>query len=84
MTGNRPGILRTFILPAMFAATIASPTQAATIDEIANLKGADRESLLVEGAKREGKVMIYSAMIEDQALRPIIKAFREKYPFVDA
>src|SRR5215218_3741016 len=52
--------------------------------EIANLQGPQREQILVEGAKKEGKVVIYSAMIEDQALRPITQAFRAKYPFITA
>ena len=84
VTGNRLFTLRKFVLPAVVAAALSSTARAATIDEIANLKGPDRENVLIEGAKREGKVMIYSAMIEDQALRPIIKAFHEKYPFVEA
>ena len=55
-----------------------------TVAEIANLKGPDREQILVDGAKKEGKVVIYSAMIEDQALRPITQAFHQKYPFIEA
>jgi iron(III) transport system substrate-binding protein len=55
---------------------------AATVSEIANLKAPDREQVLVEGARKEGKVVIYSAMIEDQALRSITQAFRQKYPFI--
>ena len=31
---------------------------------------------------REGKVVFYSGMIENQALRPIADAFRRKYPFI--
>ncbi len=72
------------VVPALVAALISASAEAATVEEIANLKGPDRETVLIEGAKREGKVMLYSAMIEDQALRPIIKAFKEKYPFIDA
>jgi iron(III) transport system substrate-binding protein len=67
-----------------FACALAAPAPAATVAEIANLKGPDRERILVEGAKTEGKVTIYSAMIEDQALRPITSAFHQKYPFIEA
>jgi ABC-type Fe3+ transport system substrate-binding protein len=56
---------------------------AQSVAEIANLKGPAREQTLIEGAKKEGKVVIYSAMIEDQALRPITQAFRQKYPFIE-
>ena len=56
---------------------------AQSVAEIANLKGPGREQTLIEGARKEGKVVIYSAMIEDQALRPITQAFRQKYPFIE-
>jgi iron(III) transport system substrate-binding protein len=61
----------------------ASAASAATVDEIAHLSGPQREQTLIDGAKAEGKVTIYSAMIENQALRPITSAFHAKYPFVD-
>ena len=56
---------------------------AATVAEIANLQGPGREPALIDAARKEGKVVIYSAMIEDQALRPITQAFRQKYPFIE-
>jgi len=73
------------VLTALAAYSLApiGPVAAATIAEIANLQGSQREQILVEGAKKEGKVVIYSAMIEDQALRPITQAFRQKYPFIE-
>src|SRR4051812_48525711 len=63
--------------------TAVNVAGAQSVAEIANLKGPAREQFLVEGAKKEGKVVIYSAMIEDQALRPITHAFRQKYPFIE-
>ena len=73
-------------LPAALAlcllTTMAAPT--ATVVDIANLKGPERERMLVDGAKTESKVTIYSPMIEDQALRPITQAFHQKYPFIEA
>ena len=75
------------LVGAMLAACLptlaAAPSPAATVAEIANLMGPDREQILIDGAKKEGKVVIYSAMIEDQALRPITQAFRQKYPFIE-
>jgi ABC-type Fe3+ transport system substrate-binding protein len=50
--------------------------------EILMYKGADRQQKLVEGAKKEGQLFFYSAMIANQALRPIAEAFMKKYPFV--
>ncbi len=75
------------LIAAVCAALLTSavvPARTATLDEIARMPAAEREAALVEGARREGKVMIYSAMIEDQALRPMMAAFRAKYPFIDA
>jgi len=51
-------------------------------DNPAMYRGADREQRLVEGAKKEGQVTVYSSMIADQALRPILNGFEAKYPFV--
>jgi ABC-type Fe3+ transport system substrate-binding protein len=42
----------------------------------------DREQTIVDGAKKEGQVVLYSAMIVNQALRPLADAFMKKYPFV--
>ncbi|MPZ59005.1 MAG: extracellular solute-binding protein [Rhizobiales bacterium] len=55
----------------------------AVIDKIAVYKGADREKLLVEGAKKEGTVTFYSSLTVDQALRPIVAGFQAKYPFMN-
>jgi len=42
----------------------------------------DREQTILEGARKEGQVVLYSAMIVNQALRPLADAFMKKYPFV--
>jgi iron(III) transport system substrate-binding protein len=44
--------------------------------------GPDRTERLIAGAKREGQVTYYSAMIVNQALRPLTAAFQKKYPFI--
>lgn len=66
----------------LIAMLCASPILAAPAPDIATYKGADREQLILAGAKREGRVAFYSGMIENQALRPIADAFKKKYPFV--
>jgi ABC-type Fe3+ transport system substrate-binding protein len=55
---------------------------AATVEEIALMKSANREKLLVEGAKKEGKVVFYTGLIVDQVVRPVKAAFEKEYPFV--
>ena len=66
---------------ALIGASFANHSFAAAPDP-AIYKGADRNQLILAGAKREGKVAFYSGMIENQALRPITDAFKKKYPFV--
>jgi iron(III) transport system substrate-binding protein len=53
-------------------------------DNPAMYHGPDREQRLLEGARKEGQVTVYSSMIVDQALRPLVEGFQKKYPFVKA
>lgn len=70
---------------ALSITVMCSPAAtAASIEDLAKLQGADRERVLIEGARKEGKVVLYSAMIENQALRPLKAAFTAKYPFIEA
>jgi iron(III) transport system substrate-binding protein len=55
---------------------------AATVEQVALLKAQDRQKTLVEGAKKEGKVVWYSTLIIDQLVRPIKAAFEKEYPFL--
>ncbi len=76
--------------PAAGASTAVGPTTAGgstarptTIDELATYKGADRQQILEEGAKKEGKLVWYTTLIVNQAVRPLVDAFKAKYPYVD-
>jgi ABC-type Fe3+ transport system substrate-binding protein len=60
----------------------ASAARALTTEEIVNYTGPDREQMLVAGAKKEGQVVLYSALIVNQMLRPLTEGFSKKYPFV--
>ena len=61
----------------------ASIANAQGVDEIAMYKGADRQQRLLDGAQKEGGLLtIYSSMIVDQALRPLLEGFQAKYPFM--
>jgi ABC-type Fe3+ transport system substrate-binding protein len=42
----------------------------------------DREQVILDGARKEGQVVLYSAAIVNQALRPLAEAFMKTYPFV--
>jgi iron(III) transport system substrate-binding protein len=70
------------VAAALATLLYAAPATALTNEEIFNYKGADREQLLIEGAKKEGQVVLYSGLIVNQMLRPLTAGFMKKYPFV--
>ena len=79
----RRGILRMAAPSAALALMVhAGPVFAQASEDILTYKGQDRAQRLIEGAKKEGQVVIYSAMIVNQAMRPIAEKFGKKYPFV--
>jgi iron(III) transport system substrate-binding protein len=47
------------------------------------LKGKEREDKLAEGAKKEGRVVVYSFTAVDQ-LKPLLDEFQKRYPFIKA
>jgi iron(III) transport system substrate-binding protein len=55
---------------------------AASVEDVALLKSTNREKILVEGAKKEGKVNFYTGLIVDQVVRPVKDAFEKEYPFL--
>ncbi len=63
---------------------LAAPARADATSDILLLKGADRQKVLEEGARKEGELMFYSALTIDQGLRAIVDGFMKKYPFVKA
>ncbi|HXG51516.1 MAG TPA: ABC transporter substrate-binding protein [candidate division Zixibacteria bacterium] len=77
-----PGIIAGAVFAtALFAAGLAAAA-AATVESVALLKGPERQKILVEGAKKEGKLTWYSTLIVDQVVRPLKAAFEKEYPFV--
>jgi ABC-type thiamine transport system substrate-binding protein len=68
------------LLGVLFCATELS--NAASIEEIALMNRADRQKILVEGAKKEGRISWYTTLIVDQVVRPVKEAFEKEYPFI--
>ena len=64
---------------AIGAFPLAVPAAPATVAEIANYSGSDRQRILEDGAKREGALMIYTTGTQ---IQPLVDRFRQKYPFV--
>jgi ABC-type Fe3+ transport system substrate-binding protein len=52
------------------------------VEEIALMKSPNREKILIEGAKKEGKITFYTGLIVDQVVRPVKAAFEKEYPFL--
>ena len=63
------------IVACLFAATAA---HAETIADIANLSGPDRTQRLIDGARKEGVVSLYSSAVIDDT-NAIAGAFEQKY-----
>jgi iron(III) transport system substrate-binding protein len=66
---------------ALFASPLIQPACAAPND-ILLYKGSDRTQRLIAGARQEGQLVLYSTMIVNQAIRPLVAAFEKKYPFI--
>ena len=64
-----------FVHPFGLAAQISKPT---TLAELAVYNGPDREQLLIAGAKKEGKVVWYTALAGG-SYRDLARAFETKY-----
>ena len=59
-----------------FIIAAAPSAHALTAEEIVNYRGADRQQVLIYGAKKEGQVVLYSALIVNQMLRPLAAGFK--------
>jgi iron(III) transport system substrate-binding protein len=80
MFTNRSGqsvvILFLFLLNAAVAAGAGAPMSTA---QLALYQGADREKLLVDGAKKEGQLTLYDS---HTWFKTYVKEFEKKYPFI--
>jgi ABC-type Fe3+ transport system substrate-binding protein len=54
----------------------------ASVEDIALMNRSDRQKILVEGARKEGKLSWYTTLIVDQVVRPVKDAFEKEYPFL--
>ncbi len=74
-----------FLLAFLWAP--ADPAAAATkkplaVAELALYKGVDRQQILEEGAKREGKLTFYTTGAVQYGVRATVDAFEKKYPYL--
>ncbi len=50
--------------------------------DILTYRGGDRDKRVLDGARQEGQVILYTGLVVNVALRPMAEAFQAKYPFV--
>ena len=72
-----------FIILALLVTSTAwgQARKPSTIAELVTYRGADREALLLAGAKTEGKIIWYTSLAGD-SYKELVKAFETKYPGV--
>ncbi len=73
--------LAALCVAASIAALTASDASAQpkTVADVANYMSADRQKVLEDGARREGKLTIYATGTQ---IQPLIERFQQKYPFI--
>jgi ABC-type Fe3+ transport system substrate-binding protein len=74
----RKGVFALLACASLVVATPAAFAQSRTLAEIADYQGPDRLQKLIEGARKEGSLSLYTSRVaEDTA--PVIEAFTRKY-----
>jgi iron(III) transport system substrate-binding protein len=76
-------LLAPFIVALASEPAIAAQSAASLLKKYEGLSSQDRQQKLVEGAKKEGKVVVYSFTAVDQ-LKPLLEEFQKKYPSINA
>src|SRR5437870_12802546 len=66
----------------LVVALLTRLSRGATVEDVTLMKSAERQKILVEGAKKEGKVSFYTGLIVDQVVRPLKEGFEKEYPFL--
>jgi iron(III) transport system substrate-binding protein len=69
--------LARILVPLLLLIPAAAPAQSKN-DDVYRYRGADREQKLVEGAKREGTVVLYTSLAPTES-KPLSEAFEKKY-----
>ena len=67
-----------FLMLVMASLSWAQARKPKTLDELAAYTGQDRQQILVEGARSEGKIVWYTSLAG--VYRDLVDAFKKKYP----
>jgi iron(III) transport system substrate-binding protein len=76
-----------FLVISVFATVFGAPaaraqSAGAILKKFDGVSPKEREQKLIEGAKKEGKVVVYSFTAVDQ-LKPLLEEFQKRYPFLN-
>jgi ABC-type Fe3+ transport system substrate-binding protein len=87
MVKHQPVSRRRFSATAcagLVIAALISPfaARAVSANDVLTYRGPDRQQKLEAGAKKEGRLTVYSTLIVNQALQPLVEAFVKKYPYI--
>jgi len=77
-----PKVLFTAVIMITVGLSSVAVSRAASVEEIALYNKPDRQKMLVEGARKEGKITWYTSLIVDQVVRPVKDAFEKEYPLL--
>src|SRR4051812_17016372 len=69
-----------WLVVGLASGAAAAPALGLSPAEIAHLAGPDRQAQLEAGARAEGRVTLYTALIVDQVVRPLAAGFEKRYP----
>lgn len=72
-------IAATLTAVLLTAGSVIAASAPMTVSQVALYQGADREKILIEGAKKEGAFTLYGS---HSWYRTMAKAFENKYPFI--
>ncbi len=76
-------LLPTFLLTLLFWSPACAQSAAQVLKRYEGLRAKEREEKLIEGARKEGDLVVYSFTAIDQ-LRPLLEEFQKRYPFIKA
>ena len=72
-------VLAGFAFCLLTASEVFAGSAPMTVSQLALYQGADREKILIEGAKKEGQLTFYNS---HTWFRTFVKDFEKKYPFI--
>ena len=78
----RSALFLTLVFVGHGAAALAAQNRPASGADLALYQGADREAILIEGAKKEGQLTFYTS--NTWVAGPVAQEFEKKYPFIKA